>query len=315
MIIQFYWEVCLFDFLSHWNFSVSLLINFFVQAPKFSFEFNSSQKISSTENSEKKLCFVKKLFKSFQQLHFCKTARLQSVLCNFFQFSRYWSHSFASFLLPIKRQTQLTKTESQPFATNHTSISIREKKLIISHFEDRWNTLEVFFFSTEFESQALVITVPIRYKEAVSPRSSLTNFLQDKTAFAKNRKFLHGPNTSLNDEIKTQEASVSAASSVTYNSNHRNENKTCESVSSKPPRRKDIVLNDPVFLISNVVAPTVKPSSEPDLHRDDALEPQMSTEKIQFKSQSTSLYIVSTPYQFQLNQNRLIDHYILYSSD
>ena len=35
--------------------------------------------------------------------------------------------------------------------------------------------------------------------------------------------------------------------------------------------------------------PTVKLPLKPDLYRDDSLQPQKSTEKIQFNSQSTSL--------------------------
>ena len=50
--------------------------------------------------------------------------------------------------------------------------------------------------------------------------------------------------------------------------------------------------------------PTRKLSSKPDLHRDDSLTSQLSTEKFQFKPELTSLYMVSTPYKMQLNPTR-----------
>ena len=70
------------------------------------------------------------------------------------------------------------------------------------------------------------------------------------------------------------------------------------------------ILNDPAFLTSIDTPPTLKPSSKPDLQRDLPLLSQLLTEKFQFKSQSTWLYIVSTPYKFQLNPNRYNDNYI-----
>ena len=60
--------------------------------------------------------------------------------------------------------------------------------------------------------------------------------------------------------------------------------------------------------------PNLKPSSKPDLIRDDSLTSQLSTENSQYKPQLTSLYIVSTPYNFQLNPNRFDDHYTSYLS-
>ena len=44
-------------------------------------------------------------------------------------------------------------------------------------------TLEVSFFSSEFESQALVITVPKDYNEAVSPKNSLSDLSPNATRF------------------------------------------------------------------------------------------------------------------------------------
>ena len=54
--------------------------------------------------------------------------------------------------------------------------------------------------------------------------------------------------------------------------------------------------------------PNLKISSKPDLHRDDSLTSQFSTEKFQFNPQLTSLYMVSTPFKFQSNPNRCNDH-------
>ena len=60
--------------------------------------------------------------------------------------------------------------------------------------------------------------------------------------------------------------------------------------------------------------PTPRPSSKPDLNRNDSLTSQLSSEKIQFKPQLISPYMVSTPYKCQLNPNLYNDHYILSAS-
>ena len=60
--------------------------------------------------------------------------------------------------------------------------------------------------------------------------------------------------------------------------------------------------------------PTFKLSQKPNSHPDGSLSSQLSTGEFQFKAQLTSLYIVSTPYNFQLNPNRYADHYILNAS-
>ena len=55
---------------------------------------------------------------------------------------------------------------------------------------------------------------------------------------------------------------------------------------------------------------TLKPSSKPDLQRHDSSTSQLSTEKIQFKSQLTSINKLSTPFNFQLKPSCYIDQYI-----
>ena len=72
------------------------------------------------------------------------------------------------------------------------------------------NAWEVSLPSTEFERQALIITVPNDYKELVSPQSSLSDF-----PFAGVKTSLQGSNASLNDGMKVQEASGNAPLPVT----------------------------------------------------------------------------------------------------
>ena len=57
--------------------------------------------------------------------------------------------------------------------------------------------------------------------------------------------------------------------------------------------------------------PTPRPSSKPDLQRNDSLTPQLSSEKFQFKPQLISPYMVSTLYKGQLNPNLYNDQDIL----
>ena len=59
---------------------------------------------------------------------------------------------------------------------------------------------------------------------------------------------------------------------------------------------------------------TLKPLSKIDLHKNDSLTTQLSTRKFLFKSRLTSLYMVSTPYKFQVNPNCCEDHYMSYVS-
>ena len=80
--------------------------------------------------------------------------------------------------------------------------------------------------------------------------------------------------------------------------------------SSQSPKRKHNGLNGLDFQNSKVMPPTLKPSAQLDLHRDDSLTSQLSTEKYQFKPQLISQYMVSEPYRFQLNPNRYKDPYI-----
>ena len=71
-------------------------------------------------------------------------------------------------------------------------------------------TLEASLQSTEFEHQALVITVPNDYEETVSPQSSFSDFSQIKTPFTEVNNSLHGSNASLDDEMEFHEPSKDA---------------------------------------------------------------------------------------------------------
>ena len=60
--------------------------------------------------------------------------------------------------------------------------------------------------------------------------------------------------------------------------------------------------------------PTLKPSLKLDLQRVDSLRSQLSSGKLLFKPQLTSLYVVSTPRKFQLNSTRYNVFYVSYAS-
>ena len=93
-------------------------------------------------------------------------------------------------------------------------------------------------------------------------------------------------------------------------------NKISARDSWKSPQRKHNILTGPAFSTSRVMFPTLKLSSKPNLHRDDSLTFQLPSEKFQFEPQLTSLYTVSTPFNFQLNSNRrMINNYISYASN
>ena len=75
--------------------------------------------------------------------------------------------------------------------------------------------------STEFEHQALVITVPNEFKETVGPQSSLSDLLQNTTPFTESKNSLLGSNVSLIDEMEIQGAFSSASSTVIHDSKFR----------------------------------------------------------------------------------------------
>ena len=65
---------------------------------------------------------------------------------------------------------------------------------------------------------------------------------------------------------------------------------------------------NPAFLVSNFMPPTVQPSSKSALNRDDSLTTQLSADKFRFKPQLPSLFMISTPHQCQLKPNCYKDH-------
>ena len=76
--------------------------------------------------------------------------------------------------------------------------------------------LDVFFPSTEFEHQALMITVLNDYKELVSPQSSLWDFSQKITPFTGVKKSLHGSDAPLKDAMEIQQAFRSSTLTVIH---------------------------------------------------------------------------------------------------
>ena len=83
----------------------------------------------------------------------------------------------------------------------------------------------------------------------------------------------------------------------------------------KFPKYKFNILIDPAFPNLNLLPPTLRQSSKPDLIRDDSLTSELSTEKFQFKAQLTSHHMVPTPYKTQINLNRYNANYLSYGSE
>ena len=123
-------------------------------------------------------------------------------------------------------------------------------------------------------------TVSNDSKEPISPRSSLSDVSQNTSPFTEVKNSFYGPNTSRNDKLEIDEASSKDPSTVRIVSKHHQKiTKNYEPDSPNAPKRKNIKLNDPAFLNSTVMPPILKPPSEPDLHQNDSLTSQMSTEK------------------------------------
>ena len=160
------------------------------------------------------------------------------------------------------------------------------------------NALEVLLPSSEFEHQALMITLPNDYKEPVSPQSLLFDLSQNTTLFTEVKNSLQGSNAPLNDEMEVQEASSSAPFSVIHGSKTLQKLETLHLI-TRCPRKKNKISTDPAFLTSNGMPPILKPSSKPDLYRDDSLAFLLSTENFRFKPQLTSVSMASTQCKFQ----------------
>ena len=119
--------------------------------------------------------------------------------------------------------------------------------------------------------------------------------------------------TSLSDALETHEASSSDPSTVLNDSSKTSQKKTCEQPeSSKFPKKKNNSLKDPAISNSKVMPLTQRFSQKPGLQRDDSLTPQLFSDKFQFNCQITSLYMVSTAYENQLDPNRYNEVFILY---
>ena len=89
--------------------------------------------------------------------------------------------------------------------------------------------------------------------------------------------------------METQEASGKVPTTARSPLSSLIKKQICALDSSKSLERKLNTLNDPAFLTSIVMPPTIKLSEKPDLHRDDSLTSQLSAETLQFKPQLTSL--------------------------
>ena len=69
--------------------------------------------------------------------------------------------------------------------------------------------------------------------------------------------------------MEFHEASSSAPSTIENDSKTPQKNKISEPDSSTSPKKKYYTLTDPAFSTSNVLLPTLKPFTKPNLHRND----------------------------------------------
>ena len=162
--------------------------------------------------------------------------------------------------------------------------------------------------STEIESLALLMTVPNYYQKTELPQSSFSDISQNKNSITEIKNSLHGSQGSLNDAMESQRASSNAPSTATKDSQNPQKTKTCESDSPKSQRNNYNILKEPAFLKSNVIPPILNSWHKADLHRDNSVTSQFSSEIFQFEAQLTLLCVVLTPYKIQLKPNRYIDH-------
>ena len=121
-------------------------------------------------------------------------------------------------------------------------IQLACKQTTLSHYKRHGKNLGLFFTSTEFELQAMVITLPNGCKETGSSQIAVSHLWQDRkpqfgkiNPFSEFKRSFDGSETSLNDEIKNQEASASDPSTVHIDSKTPQKKKTCEPDSSRPP--------------------------------------------------------------------------------
>ena len=75
-------------------------------------------------------------------------------------------------------------------------------------------TLIFSLLSSEFEDQALIITVPNDYKGTALSESSLSHLLQNTTSFREVQNSLPGSNASQNGQMEFPDASRRAPSNV-----------------------------------------------------------------------------------------------------
>ena len=185
---------------------------------------------------------------------------------------------FGNFLLRINRQTHLIRRN-----LNHLIQVLlwfhSWEKTNKSSIWDPWKTLEAHFPSIDFFhpkhwwSLFHIITKNLFHR-------SPSDLSQDKTPFTEVKNYIHCFNNPLNKEIKKTQEEPLVVLLHLLSMIQKSAKETYEPDSSKPPKRKNIILNDPAFSNSHVMPPTLKPSPNLDSHQhDEPLTPQMSTEK------------------------------------
>ena len=99
------------------------------------------------------------------------------------------------------------------------------------------------------------------------------------------------PTISSNDQMKLQPIS----SKYKTPSDHNNSPET-----PPPTKKKYEIMKDPAFLSSPVYPPIIPTKPQNSTNRNENLTPILSTNQFSFKSQSTSLYMHPTDYNFKL---------------
>ena len=79
-----------------------------------------------------------------------------------------------------------------------------------------------------------------------------------------------------------------------------------------PPKKKYNILEDPVFIDSGILPPTLQPLKTPS--QSNTMTDEFLRTHPNFKANLPSLYMTPTSYKFRCPQDRSFDHYVAYAS-
>ena len=80
-----------------------------------------------------------------------------------------------------------------------------------------------------------------------------------------------------------------------------------------PPKKKYNILEDPVFIDSGILPPTLHPLKTPS--QSNTMTDEFLRTHPNFKANLPSLYLTPTSYKFRFPQDRSFDHYVAYASN